>query len=108
MLAETIRGWLVPVFADQQSADPAEARAVFLQQLLERLSNAYAARAVLKVRAQVSADVWASAVTRWFDRIKPQDGGDLTLDLTVMSNLTRHPMPLLRLRGLYLPITQVG
>src|SRR5215472_19100908 len=48
---------------------------------------------------------WEQAIELWFTTHLP-DGleGTLWFDLTIMSNLTAQPMPLLRLRKLYLPI----
>jgi hypothetical protein len=41
----------------------------------------------------------------WFNAYSPEStGGILTFDLTVMSNLTQRPMPILKLTGLYLPV----
>jgi LysM repeat protein len=48
------------------------------------------------------------ATEDWFaDHTPDQTGGTLLLDLSVMSNLTVQPMPLLRLRALYLDLAQV-
>jgi hypothetical protein len=48
---------------------------------------------------------WSAAVARWFTTYvpSPQDG-TICFDLTIMSSLTKHPMPLLRLRKVVLPI----
>jgi len=48
---------------------------------------------------------WEQAIELWFTTHLP-DGleGTLWFDLTIMSNLTAQPMPLLRLRKRYLPI----
>jgi hypothetical protein len=41
----------------------------------------------------------------WFTTYTPEKaGGTLRFDLTAMSNLTRQPMPILRLTGLYVPL----
>jgi hypothetical protein len=53
-------------------------------------------------------DRWAGAVHGWFTAKTPLGGGNLGVDLTVVSDLTSAPMPLLRLRGLYLPIAAVN
>ncbi len=50
---------------------------------------------------------WSRAVGKWFGTRKPLGGGELCLDLTLVSDLTRSPMPLLRLRGLHLPLDRV-
>jgi LysM repeat protein len=50
---------------------------------------------------------WVAAIELWFESNVPLAGGNLGLDLTIMSNLTQHPMPLLRLRQLYLPVAYV-
>ena len=50
---------------------------------------------------------WVSALGAWFTDAQPLAGGDLGLDLTIMTNLTAKPMPMLRLRGLYLPAQYV-
>jgi hypothetical protein len=48
---------------------------------------------------------WATAVTRWFStRTPPLAGGQLLFDLRIMSNLTEHPMPLVQLEQLFLPV----
>jgi hypothetical protein len=48
---------------------------------------------------------WATAVTRWFStRTPPLTGGQLLFDLRIMSNLTQHPMPLVQLEQLFLPV----
>jgi hypothetical protein len=47
--------------------------------------------------------------TGWFDANTPETtGGSLVLDLTVMSNLTIRPMPILHLTGLYVPYADLG
>jgi hypothetical protein len=44
----------------------------------------------------------------WFNTHSPETkGGRLIFDLTVMSDLTAQPMPILRLRGLYLAVTDL-
>jgi hypothetical protein len=50
---------------------------------------------------------WAAAIELWFQSGRPTCGGVLWFDLTIMSNLTERPMPLLRLRQLYLPLEYV-
>lgn len=52
-------------------------------------------------------DYWSRAIARWFTAYSPACGGTLRFDLTVMSDLTTEPMPLLRLRDLELPIQWV-
>ncbi|WP_396448152.1 LysM peptidoglycan-binding domain-containing protein [Actinomadura sp.] len=52
-------------------------------------------------------DGWARAVDAWFRERTPVCGGALRFDLTLMTNLTARPMPLLRLRDLRLPIEYV-
>jgi hypothetical protein len=47
---------------------------------------------------------WAAAIALWFDSAQPSCGGALWFDLAIMSNLTERPMPLMRLRRLFLPI----
>ncbi|MDQ7981740.1 Ig-like domain-containing protein [Paraburkholderia sp. SARCC-3016] len=56
--------------------------------------------------AGMTAD-WTAAIETWFSTYEPAGGGTLWMDLTLMSNLTGEPMPLLRLRRLMLPIAQV-
>jgi hypothetical protein len=57
------------------------------------------------------ADVIARQVQGWecwFKTYTPETkGGNLLFDLTVMSNLTQRPMPILRLTGLYLPFEYI-
>jgi LysM repeat protein len=44
----------------------------------------------------------------WFKTHSPETKcGRLSFDLTIMSNLTQRPMPILRLTGLYLPVTDL-
>jgi hypothetical protein len=50
---------------------------------------------------------WVSAISGWFSQKLPLAGGQLTVDLTIMTNLTQNPLPLLRLRGLYLPVCDI-
>ncbi|MCP3140384.1 Ig-like domain-containing protein [Pyxidicoccus xibeiensis] len=50
---------------------------------------------------------WSAAIELWFSTYVPKGGGTLWLDLTVMSDLTEQPMPLLRLRRLCLPVSAV-
>jgi hypothetical protein len=51
---------------------------------------------------------WTAAIETWFDTIAPIGfDGTLNFDLTIMSNLTAQPMPLLRLRELYLRIVDI-
>ncbi|GAA2399341.1 LysM peptidoglycan-binding domain-containing protein [Actinomadura vinacea] len=50
---------------------------------------------------------WAKAIHDWFQARTPVCGGTLGFDLTLMTNLTARPMPLLRLRNLHLPIKYV-
>jgi LysM repeat protein len=48
---------------------------------------------------------WTEGITLWFRTHTPKkDEGVLWFDLTIMSNLTDHPMPLLRLRKLKLKL----
>jgi len=61
--------------------------------------------------AKMIAD-WNAAIELWFATYKPQpidpkDPGTLKFDLTIMSNLTKQPMPLLRLRRLELPLRYI-
>jgi LysM repeat protein len=52
--------------------------------------------------------VWSSAIQSWFDNQPPNgDGGTLWFDLSLMSDLTRQPMPLLRLRKLSLALSAI-
>lgn len=51
---------------------------------------------------------WTEAIELWFSTYKPRkDRGTLWFDLTIMSNLTKQPMPLLRLRKLKLEIEYI-
>jgi AcrR family transcriptional regulator len=52
-------------------------------------------------------DNWTTAITTWFNTYAPLGGGTLRFDLTLMSDLTKEPMPLLRLRELLLPIANI-
>jgi hypothetical protein len=58
------------------------------------------------------ADVIAMQVagwTEWFDKHLPEEtGGSLVLDLTLMSDLTARPMPILHLTGLYVPYANLA
>ena len=55
-------------------------------------------------RDQMVAD-WSAAIVHWFTCHRPAGTeGTLRFDLTIMSNLTKQAMPLLRLRNLELPI----
>jgi LysM repeat protein len=56
--------------------------------------------------AQMIAD-WTGAIALFFTTHEPLGGGTLWLDLSIMSNLTVQPMPLLRLRRLYLPLEYI-
>ncbi|CAJ3254289.1 LysM domain-containing protein [Burkholderia pseudomallei] len=56
--------------------------------------------------AKMTAD-WTAAIETWFSTYEPTGGGTLWMDLTLMSNLTGQPMPLLRMRRLMLSIAQV-
>ncbi len=48
---------------------------------------------------------WSQAIELWFTTHLPNgEDGVLWFDISIMSNLTAKPMPLLRLRKLYLPI----
>ena len=48
------------------------------------------------------------SITEWFKAQKPcADNGTLCFDLTVMSNLTKRPMPILRLRNLKLDLQYI-
>ncbi|MEG4595014.1 LysM peptidoglycan-binding domain-containing protein [Microcoleus sp. F8_C2] len=54
--------------------------------------------------AQMITD-WTQSIQIWFTTYHPKvDHGVLWFDLTIMSNLTKQPMPLLQLRQLKLPI----
>jgi len=56
---------------------------------------------------QMIAD-WQQAIKLWFTTHLPDSSeGILWFDLAIMSNLTAKPMPLLRLRRLYLPIDDI-
>jgi len=57
---------------------------------------------------QAMAADWAAAITTWFTGTVPLGAGNLQFDLTVMSNLTAKPMPLLGLPALYLPLSRVS
>jgi len=51
----------------------------------------------------------AGTIKLWIDTHQPSpDGRTLWFDLTTMSNLTRQPMPLLRLRQLILEMKNVA
>jgi len=51
---------------------------------------------------------WRRAIELWFSTYVPSaGGGTLWFDLTIMSNLTKQPMPLLRLNRLYLPLEYI-
>ncbi len=55
-------------------------------------------------------DSWAGAIELWFKNHAPRpvgEPGDLYFDLSLMSNLTTQPMPLLRLRRLRLELSSV-
>jgi len=65
----------------------------------------------VKIPEQMISD-WSDAITLWFDTVKPvplnaASPGELTLDMTIMSDLTTQPMPLLRLRKLTLPLEYI-
>jgi hypothetical protein len=48
---------------------------------------------------------WSAAIAQWFSTYVPSaQNGTIWFDLTIMSSLTKHPMPLLRLRKVELPI----
>lgn len=50
----------------------------------------------------------SGAITEWFNVNQPvATSGALTIELTIMSNLTQNPMPLVDLDGLILPISYV-
>jgi hypothetical protein len=54
------------------------------------------------------ADAWAAAIRSWFEAAPPSGAdGTLHCDLAILSNLTADPMPLFRLRNLYLHLTDV-
>ena len=57
---------------------------------------------------QAMAADWAAAITTWFTGTVPLGNGNLQLDLTILSNLTAKPMPLLGLPALYLPLSHVS
>ena len=60
-----------------------------------------------KPLAELIASVGA-AVEDWLTHYAPSpDSGEVLFDLRFMSNLTAQPMPLLRLRGLYLDVADV-
>ena len=51
---------------------------------------------------------WTQGIWKWFETHKPKpDNGVLWFDLTIMSNLTSQPMPLLRLQQLKLEIKYI-
>jgi hypothetical protein len=50
---------------------------------------------------------WTQRLTEWFEETVPLESGSIALDLTIMTNLTATPMPLLHLRGLYLPVQYI-
>jgi hypothetical protein len=57
-----------------------------------------------KTLAQMVSD-WAGGMTLWYGTHKPVTrNGRYWFDLTVFSNLTQQPLPLIRLRNLYLPL----
>jgi hypothetical protein len=52
---------------------------------------------------------WDGAIRTWFDQKVPSsNAGTLRFDLAILSNLSRQPLPLLRLRGLFLPIEWIN
>ena len=56
----------------------------------------------------VMIEQWADAVAAWLEAWNPdRDGAALWFDLTIMSNMTSRPMPLLRLRRLRLDMANV-
>ena len=57
--------------------------------------------------AQMISD-WSGAIETWFKTEQPLGAGTLWVDLILLSDLTEKPMPLLRLRKLYLPILYVS
>jgi hypothetical protein len=51
---------------------------------------------------------WTAALSSWFQDTTPSaTDGTLRFDLAILSNLTKDPMPLLRLRGLRLALTDI-
>ncbi len=58
---------------------------------------------------QMIEEHWAAAIKKWYNKHKPKgEEGSIGFDLVVMSNLTRHPMPLLRLRNLRLLVSRTS
>jgi hypothetical protein len=54
------------------------------------------------------AGAWAEAIRSWFESAPPSgDEGTLRCDLAILSNLTVDPMPLFRLRTLFLRLADV-
>jgi len=52
---------------------------------------------------------WDAAIQKWLATKTPSNAaGVLRFDLSFLSNLSRQPMPLLRLRDLYLPLKWIG
>lgn len=56
LLAEITKKWMIAVF-DGETADAGSVQEAFYQQLLQKLSNAYATRAGIQFLAKVNADV---------------------------------------------------
>lgn len=58
---------------------------------------------------QMIEEHWAAAIKKWYAKNSPKgEEGSIGFDLVVMSNLTRHPMPLLRLRNLRLLVSRTS
>jgi LysM repeat protein len=98
--------WMIPVFQDSQ-ADPKNVREAFYQQLLSRLSNAYATRAAVQFTATVSADIEepiANQLPRLFGNIidhvaegEPRSEITLTSPKLALASGTGVPLPFLLL-----------
>ncbi|HKP77071.1 MAG TPA: hypothetical protein VJT67_16185, partial [Longimicrobiaceae bacterium] len=70
-LAGIASRWMIPVFVDQEGAETTDVVEAFFQQLLVRLSNAYAVRAGVQFGADVWADVPQPVAPRLFGTVAP-------------------------------------
>ena len=51
---------------------------------------------------------WAGSMTLWYNTVNPgTSGGTFGFDLTIFSNLTEQPLPLVRLRSLELGVEYI-
>ncbi len=60
-LADIVQNWMIEIFEDESSPGAAQAREVFRQRLLSRLSNAYNIHAALQFEATVRANISGQA-----------------------------------------------